>query len=130
MESAIQRCNKTAMASLRAAERRLGSGVFSCVRGSDARGDKLWAESAKDATQKLNQAASPSNVGRASPQELFTGRKGASLVVPFFHIRLHVPGEEVESGRQGSALLLPQRGRQPCRLLRKGTQGRAVVVRA
>ena len=118
------------MASLRAAERRLGSGVFSCVRGLDARGDKLWAESAKDAAQKLNQAASPSNPGRVSPQELFTGKKGAFLVVPFFQYGFHVPGGEVEAGRQGSALLLPQRGRQPCRLLRKGTQGRAVVVRA
>ena len=31
---------------------------------------KLWAESAKDAAQKLNQAASPSNPGRPSPQDL------------------------------------------------------------
>ena len=83
VENAIQRSNKIAMASRRAAERRLGPGGFSCVRGLDARGDKLWAESAKDAAQKLNQAASPSNPGRASPQELFTGNKGAFLVVPF-----------------------------------------------
>ena len=40
--------------------------------------------SAKVAAQKLNQAASPSNPGRASPQELFTGKKSAFLVVPFF----------------------------------------------
>ena len=46
--------------------------------------DKLWAESAKDAAQKLNQAASPSNPDRASLQEPFTGKKGAFLVVPFF----------------------------------------------
>ena len=72
------------MASRRAAERRLGPGGFSCVRGLDARGDKLWAESAKDAAQKLSQAASPSNPGRASPQELFIGKKGAFLVAPFF----------------------------------------------
>ena len=50
----------------------------------DARRDKLWAESAKDAVQKLNQVASPSNPGRASPQELFTAKKGAFLVVPVF----------------------------------------------
>ena len=84
MENTIQRCNKIAMASRRAAEMRLGLGGFSCVRGLDARGDKLWAESAKDAAQKLNQAASPSNPGRVSPQELFTRKKGAFLVVPFF----------------------------------------------
>ena len=84
VDSAIQRCNKIAMASRRPAERRLGPGGFSCVRGLDARGDKLWAESAKDAAQKLNQAAPPSNPGHASPQELFTGKKRAFLVVPFF----------------------------------------------
>ena len=67
VENAIQRCNKIAKVSRRAAERRLGPGSFSCVRGLDARGDKLWAESEKDAAQKLNQAASPSNPGRASP---------------------------------------------------------------
>ena len=83
VENVIQRSNKIAMASRRAAERCLGPGGFSCVRGLDARGNKLWAESAKDAAQKLNQAA-PSNPGRASPQELFTDRKGAFLVVPFF----------------------------------------------
>ena len=54
VDSAIQRCKKIAMASRRAAERRLGPGGFSCVRGLDARADKLWAESAKDAAQKLN----------------------------------------------------------------------------
>ena len=84
VENAIQRCNKIAMASRRAAERRLEPGRFSCVRGLDARGDKLWAESTKDAAQKLNQAASISNPGRASPQELFTGKNGAFLGVPFF----------------------------------------------
>ena len=62
----------------------MGPGGFSCVRGLDARGDKLWAESAKDAAQKLNQAASPSNPGRASPHEMFNGKKGAFLVVPGF----------------------------------------------
>ena len=84
VKNAIQRCNKIAMASRRAAERRLGPGGFSCVRGLDARGDKLWAESAKDAALKLNQAASHSNPGRASLQELFTGKKVAFLMVPFF----------------------------------------------
>ena len=84
VENAIQRCNKIVMPSRRAAERRLGPGGFSCVRGLDANGDKLWAQSAKDAPQKLNQAAPPSKPGHASPQELFTGKKGAFLVVPFF----------------------------------------------
>ena len=84
VENTTQRCNKIAMASRRAAERRSGPGGGSCVRGLDARGDKLWAESAKDAAQKLNQAASPSKPGCASPQELFTGKKGAFLVVPLF----------------------------------------------
>ena len=41
VENVIQRCNKVAMASRRAAERRLGPGGFSCVRGLDAHGDKL-----------------------------------------------------------------------------------------
>ena len=47
------------------------------------RGDRLWAESAKDAAQKLNQSASPSNPGRASPQEMFTNKKGPFRVLPF-----------------------------------------------
>ena len=84
VENAIQRCNKIAMASRRAADRRLGPGGLSCVRGLDARGDKLWAESVKDSAQKPKKAASPSNPGRASPKELFTGKKGAFFVVPFF----------------------------------------------
>ena len=49
-----------------------------CSRGQALRGI------GEDAAQKLNQAASASNPGRASPQELFTGKKGAFLVVPFF----------------------------------------------
>ena len=84
VENAIQRCNKIAMASRRAPVRRLGLEGFSCFRGLDANGDKLWAQSAKDAPQTLNQAAPPSNPGRASPQELFTSKKGAFLVVSFF----------------------------------------------
>ena len=123
VKNAIQRCIKIAMAFHRAAARRLRPGGFLCVRGLDARGDELWAEPAKDAAQKLNQAASLSNPGRASPQELFTGKNGAFLVVPFFSVRFHPPGEEVEAGRQGGAVLFPQRGRQPCRLLCEGTQG-------
>ena len=71
-ESAIQRCNEVGMASRRLALHRLGPEDFSCIKGMDPRGDRLWAESAKDAAQKLNQSASPSNPGRASPQELFT----------------------------------------------------------
>ena len=58
-------------------------GGFSCVHSLDARGYKLWAESEKDAAQKLNQASSRSNPGRTSPQEVFTGEKGSFLVVPF-----------------------------------------------
>ena len=46
--------------------------------------DSLWAESVKDSAQKPKKAASPSNPGRASPKELFTGMKGAFFVVPFF----------------------------------------------
>ena len=49
----------------------------------DPSGDRLWAESAKDAAQKLNQSASPSKPGRASPQELFTDTKGPFRVLPF-----------------------------------------------
>ena len=82
-ESAIQRCNKVGMASRRSALRRLGPEGFSCIKGMDPRGDRLWAESAKDAAQKLNQSASPSNPGRASPQELFTKKKGPFRVLPF-----------------------------------------------
>ena len=49
----------------------------------DLRGVRLWAESAKDVAQKLNQSASPSIPGRASPQELFTNKKGPFRVLPF-----------------------------------------------
>ena len=82
-ESAIQRCNNVGMASRHAALRRLGPEGFSCIKGMDPRRDRLWAESAKDAAQKLNQSASPSNPGRASPQELFTNKKGPFRVLPF-----------------------------------------------
>ena len=49
----------------------------------DPRGDRFWAESTKDAAQKLHQSASPSNPGRASPEELFTNKKGPFRVLPF-----------------------------------------------
>ena len=62
-ESAIQRCNNVGMASRHAALRRLGPEGFSCIKGMDPRRDRLWAESAKDAAQKLKQSASPSNPG-------------------------------------------------------------------
>ena len=39
-------------------------------------------ESVKDAAQKLNQSASSSNPGRASPQEMFTNKKGPFRVLP------------------------------------------------
>ena len=83
-ESAIQRCNKAAMASRRAAARQLGSDGFSSVPGLDSRGDKLWAESAKYAAQALNQSASTANPERASPQELFTSKRGSFRLIPFF----------------------------------------------
>ena len=82
-ESAIQRCDKLGMASRRSALRRLGPEGFLCIKAMDPRGDRLWAESAKDAAQKLNQSASPSSPGRASPQELFTKTKGPFRVLPF-----------------------------------------------
>ena len=82
-ESAIQRCNNVGMASRRLALRRLGPEGFSCIKGMDPRGDRLWAESAKGAAQKLNQSASPSNPGRSSPQEMFTNKKGLFRVLPF-----------------------------------------------
>ena len=82
-ESAIQRCNKVDMASRRSALRRLGPESFSCIKGMDPRGDRLWAESGKDAAQKLNQTASPSNPGCASPQEIFTNKTGPLRVLPF-----------------------------------------------
>ena len=47
-ESAIKRCNKVGMASHRSALRRLGPEGFSCIKSMDPRGDRLWAESAKD----------------------------------------------------------------------------------
>ena len=49
----------------------------------DPHADKLWTALAKDAAQKLNQSASPSNPGRAFPQELFTNKKGPFRVLPF-----------------------------------------------
>ena len=49
----------------------------------DPRGDRFWAESAKDAVQKLNHSASPSNPGHASPQELISNKKGAFRVLHF-----------------------------------------------
>ena len=82
-ESAIQRCNKVGMASRRSALGRLGPEDFSCIKGMDPRGDKLWAESAKDAAQTLNQSASHSNPGRASPQEMFTNKKRPFRVLSF-----------------------------------------------
>ncbi|CAB1110957.1 unnamed protein product [Ectocarpus sp. CCAP 1310/34] len=84
VESAIQRCLKVAKASRRAAQELLGPAGFSRVSGLSVRGDELWAESAKDAAQKLNQSASPSNPGGASPQELYTGKGGPFRLVPFF----------------------------------------------
>ena len=53
-----------------------------CIRDSP-RGDRLWAESAKYVAQKLNQSASPSNPGRASPEELFTNKKWPFRVLSF-----------------------------------------------
>ena len=85
-KSAIQRCNKVGMASRRSALHRLGPEGFSCIKGMDPRGDRLWAESAKDAAQKLDQSASPSNPGPASPQELFTNMKGPFRVLPFLQV--------------------------------------------
>ena len=82
-ENAIQRCNKVGMTSRRSALRRLGPEDFSCIKGMDPRGDRLWAESGKDAAQKLNQTASPSNPGCASPQEMFTNKTGPLRVLPF-----------------------------------------------
>ena len=82
-ESAIQRWNKVGMASRRSALRRLGPEGFSYINGMDPRGDRLLAESTKDAAQKLNQSASPSNARRASPQELFTKMKEPFRVLPF-----------------------------------------------
>ena len=60
-----------------------GAEGFSCIKGMDPRGDRLWAESAKDAAQTLNQSPSPSNPDRASPQEMFTNKKGPFRVLPF-----------------------------------------------
>lgn len=56
---------------------------FSIVKGVDLRGDALWAESLKDAADKINQSASFANPGCIFPLELFTGKKGPFLVVPF-----------------------------------------------
>ncbi|CAB1113962.1 unnamed protein product [Ectocarpus sp. CCAP 1310/34] len=86
IESAIQRCLKVAKASRRAAKELLGPAGFSRFRELSVRGDELWAESAEDAAQKLNQSASPSNPGGASPQpqELYTGKGGPFRLIPFF----------------------------------------------
>ena len=54
VEIAIQRCNKVGMASRHSAIRRLGLDGFSCIKGMDPSGDRLWAKFAKDAAQKLN----------------------------------------------------------------------------
>ncbi|CAB1108896.1 unnamed protein product [Ectocarpus sp. CCAP 1310/34] len=67
VESAIQRCLKVAKVSHRAAQELLGPAGFSRIRGLSVRGHELWAESAKDAAQKLNQSASPCNPRGASP---------------------------------------------------------------
>ena len=82
-ERATQRCNKVGMASRRSALRRLGPEGSSCIKGMDPRGDRLSADSAKDAAQKLNQSASPSNPGRASPLKMFTKNKRPFMVLPF-----------------------------------------------
>ncbi|CAB1103605.1 unnamed protein product [Ectocarpus sp. CCAP 1310/34] len=84
VESAIQRCLKMAKASRRAAQELLGPAGFSRVRLPSVRGDELWAKSAKDAAQELNQSAPPSNPGGASPQELYTGKGGPFSLIPFF----------------------------------------------
>eukprot|EP00903_Cladosiphon_okamuranus_P007692 g7455.t1 len=84
VESAIQRCLKVAKACRRAAAEQLGPDGFSRIPGLDQHGDKLWAESAKYAAQVLNQMASPSNPGNASPQSLYTGKSGPFRLVPFF----------------------------------------------
>ena len=82
-EIAIRRCNKVGMASRRSALPRLGPEGFSCIKSMDPSGDRLWAEPAKDAAQKLNQSASPSTPGRVSPHELFTNKNGPFRVLPF-----------------------------------------------
>ena len=82
-KSAIQRCNKVGMASCRSALRRLGPEGFSCFKGMDHLGDRLWIDSAINAAQKLNQSDSPSNAGRASPLEMFTNKKRPFRVLPF-----------------------------------------------
>ncbi|CAB1106836.1 unnamed protein product [Ectocarpus sp. CCAP 1310/34] len=75
VESAIQRCLKVAKASRRVAQELLGPAGFSRIRGLSVRGDELWAESVKDAAQKLNQSASPSNPGGASRRSSTPARK-------------------------------------------------------
>ena len=61
------------------------SAVPRVFRESKAWTPRLQAlgESAKDAAQKLNQSASPSNPGRASPEAVFTDKKGPFRVLPF-----------------------------------------------
>ena len=58
-------------------------GVLMCSRLGCSRGQALGGIG-EGCRAKLNQADSPSNPGRASPQEMFTGKEGAFLVVPFF----------------------------------------------
>ena len=97
-ESAIQRFTKVGMASRRSSLRRLGPKGFSCIKGMDPRSNRLWAESAKDAAQKLNQSASPSNPGRASPQELFTDTKGPFRDAAFSPGELHERNAAEQAG--------------------------------
>lgn len=88
VESAIWLCHKAGMAARRAAACVLGPDCFSCIPGLDARGDKLWAESAKWATEAFNPSGTTADANRRLPREVYTGKEGPFRLLPFFPRRL------------------------------------------
>ena len=83
VENAIQRSNKSPWRLAAPRSGAWGRGVSRVFAAWMLAGTSS-GRNRRTMPQKLNQAASPSNPGRASPQELLTGKKSAFLVVPFF----------------------------------------------
>ena len=103
VENAFQRSDRIAMASRRAAERRLrAEGVIVCSRLGCS-----WRQSLGGIGEECRAQAQPGCFPFKPRSRVAAGavyrQKVCFLGGAVFSVRFHVPGEEVEAGRQGSA---------------------------